>query len=161
MEEKKSFLKQKIDIDSPNKNIVPITTSIGIDGKLSIGGCSIEDLVKKYLEHIKNEKKVSTQTIKTYENIGKNIPFNLLSSQPTIMKKLKDLYDNPNTLQLYLNMIILVRKFNNEEVDKLIKFRNSLSDSIKQTRKDNLDKMDDKLPSLNHIKDSLDELTGI
>ena len=119
------------------------------------------DLVKKYLEHIKNEKKVSTQTIKTYENIGNNIPFNLLSSQPTIVKKLKDLYDNPNTLQLYLNMIILVRKFNNEEVDKLIKFRNSLSDSIKQSRKDNLDKMDDKLPSLNHIKDSLDELTGI
>ena len=119
------------------------------------------NLVEKYLEHIKNEKKVSEQTIKTYENIGKNIPFNLLSSQPTIIKKLKDLYDNPNTLQLYLNMIILVRKFNNEEVDKLIKFRNSLSDSIKQTRKDNLDKMDDKLPSLDHIKDSLDELTGI
>ena len=119
------------------------------------------NLVKKYLEHIKNEKKVSEQTIKTYENIGKNIPFNLLNSQPTIIKKLKDLYDNPNTLQLYLNMIILVRKFNNEEVDKLIKFRNSLSDSIKQTRKDNLDKMDDKLPSLDHIKDSLDELTGI
>jgi len=119
------------------------------------------DLVKKYLEHIKSEKKVSEQTIKTYENIGKNIPFNLLNSQPTIIKKLKDLYDNPNTLQLYLNMIILVRKFNDEEVDKLIKFRNSLSDSIKQTRKDNLDKMDDKLPSLDHIKDSLDELTGI
>ena len=48
MEEKKSFLKQKIDFDSPNKNIVPITTSIGCDGKLSIGGCSIEELVKKY-----------------------------------------------------------------------------------------------------------------
>jgi len=119
------------------------------------------NLIQKYLEHIKNEKKVSEQTIKTYENIGKNIPFNLLNSQPTIIKKLKDLYDNPNTLQLYLNMIILVRKFNDEEVDKLIKFRNSLSDSIKQTRKDNLDKMDDKLPSLDHIKDSLDELTGI
>jgi len=48
MEEKESFLKQKIDVDSPNKNIVPITTSIGSDGKLSIGGCSIEELVKKY-----------------------------------------------------------------------------------------------------------------
>ena len=48
MEEKKSFLKQKIDVDSPNKNIMPITTSIGRDGKLSIGGCSIEELVKKY-----------------------------------------------------------------------------------------------------------------
>ena len=48
MEEKKSFLKQKIDLDSPNKNIVPVTTSVKGDGKLSIGGCSIEDLVKKY-----------------------------------------------------------------------------------------------------------------
>jgi len=119
------------------------------------------DLVKKYLEHIKNEKKVSEQTIKTYENIGKNIPFNLLNSQPTIIKKLKDLYDNPNTLQLYLNMIILVRKFNDEEVDKLIKFRNSLSDDIKKTRKDNLDKMDDKLPSIEYIKNQLNDLTGI
>jgi diaminopimelate decarboxylase len=48
MEEKKSFLKQKIDFESPNKNIVPITTSIGMDGTLSVGGCSIEELVKKY-----------------------------------------------------------------------------------------------------------------
>ena len=119
------------------------------------------DLVKKYLEHIKNEKKVSEQTIKTYENIGKNIPFNLLNGQPTIIKKLKDVYDNPNTLQLYLNMIILVRKFNDEEVDKLIKFRNSLSDDIKKTRKDNLDKMDDKLPGIEYIKKELNDLTGI
>jgi diaminopimelate decarboxylase len=48
MEEKKSFLKEKIDQKSPNKNIVPITTSIGSDGKLSVGGCSIEELVQKY-----------------------------------------------------------------------------------------------------------------
>ena len=48
MEEKQSFLKQKIDFTSPNKNIVPITTTIGEDGKLSIGGCSLEELVKKY-----------------------------------------------------------------------------------------------------------------
>ena len=48
MEEKKSFLKQKINFKSPNKNIVPITTSIGSNGKLSIGGCSIEELVQKY-----------------------------------------------------------------------------------------------------------------
>ena len=48
MEEKKSFLKEKIDLKSPNKNIVPITTIIGSDGKLSVGGCSIEELVNKY-----------------------------------------------------------------------------------------------------------------
>jgi len=48
MAEKKNFLKEKIDLKSPNKNIVPITTTVGSDGKLSIGGCSIEELVKKY-----------------------------------------------------------------------------------------------------------------
>ena len=48
MEEKKSFLNQKIDLKSPNKNIVPLTTSIESDGKLSIGGCSIEELIKKF-----------------------------------------------------------------------------------------------------------------
>jgi len=37
MEEKKSFLKQKIDLESPNRNIIPITTSIERDGKLSVG----------------------------------------------------------------------------------------------------------------------------
>ena len=48
MEEKKPFLKEKIDFESPNKNIVPLTTFIGGDGKLSVGGCSLEDLVKRY-----------------------------------------------------------------------------------------------------------------
>ena len=48
MEEKISFLKNKIDLTSPNKNIVPITTTIDSNKKLNIGGCSIEDLVKKY-----------------------------------------------------------------------------------------------------------------
>ena len=48
MEEKNSFLNNNIDTNSPNKNIVPLTTSIDSDGNLSIGGCSIEDLVKKY-----------------------------------------------------------------------------------------------------------------
>ena len=38
MEEKQSFLKQKIDLESPNRNIMPITTFIERDGKLSVGG---------------------------------------------------------------------------------------------------------------------------
>ncbi len=48
MKEKISFLKNKIDLNSPNKNIVPITTTIDSTEKLNIGGCSIEDLVRKY-----------------------------------------------------------------------------------------------------------------
>ena len=48
MKEKVSFLKNRIDKDSPNKNIVPITTIIDKEGKLSVGGCCIKELVKKY-----------------------------------------------------------------------------------------------------------------
>ena len=48
MKEKVSFLKNKIDLHSPNKNIVPITTSFDNLRRLSIGGCSIEELVRKY-----------------------------------------------------------------------------------------------------------------
>ena len=43
-----SFLKNKIYANSPNKNIVPVTTTINSAHKLFIGGCSMEDLVRKY-----------------------------------------------------------------------------------------------------------------
>lgn len=119
------------------------------------------NLIDEYIEKIKSEKKVSEGTIKTYKNIGTNLPFNLLSTQPTIIKKLKDLYDNPNTLQLYLNMIILVRRYNDEETDKLIKFRNSLRDEIIESRKKGLDDLDDKLPNSQYILNELNNLTGI
>ena len=48
MNVKTSFLKNKIYVNSPNKNIVPVTTTINNGHKLFIGGCSIEDLVRKY-----------------------------------------------------------------------------------------------------------------
>ncbi len=118
-------------------------------------------LIDEYIEKIKSEKKVSEGTIKTYKNIGTNLPFNLLSTQPTIIKKLKELYDNPNTLQLYLNMIILVRRHNEEETDKLIKLRNSLRDEIIESRKKNLDTLDDTLPKIDYIMEQLDNLNGI
>ena len=119
------------------------------------------NIVNEYLEHIKKEKKLSPQTLKTYDNIGNNLPFNILTSQSTILKKLKDTYDNPNTLALYLNMIILIRKYKNEEIEKLIKFRNTLSESIKKERKNNLDILDDSLPSFDKIKSELNNLSGI
>ena len=46
--ENKIILSETINFESPNKNIVPITTSLDNEGKLFIGGCSIEKLVEKY-----------------------------------------------------------------------------------------------------------------
>ena len=53
MKDKISFLKNKIDLISPNKNIVPISTTIDSSEKLNIGGCSIEDLVSDMVNHDK------------------------------------------------------------------------------------------------------------
>ena len=55
MNVKTSFLKNKIDENSPNKNIIPVTTTIDSDNKLTIGGCSLENLVRNFvLNFLKN-----------------------------------------------------------------------------------------------------------
>ena len=43
-----SFLKNTIDLESPNKNIIPITTTINNNGELSIGGCALTDLIENF-----------------------------------------------------------------------------------------------------------------
>ena len=62
MIEKKSFLKEKIDLKSPNKNIVPISTSIGSDGKLSLNfhGLMKENDFKK----ITTDKNIRNYSVK-------------------------------------------------------------------------------------------------
>ena len=69
MEDKISFLKDNINLHSPNKNIVPVTTIIDKDQKLNIGGCCIEDLVRKYGSplYILDEKTLRN-SCKAYKN---------------------------------------------------------------------------------------------
>tara|TARA_R110002073_G_scaffold319876_1_gene494738 strand:- start:178 stop:1023 length:846 start_codon:yes stop_codon:yes gene_type:complete len=118
-------------------------------------------LIKDFIKHKKEESILSQQTIKNYTNIGDNIPFNILTTQPTIIKKLKQLYTNLNTLLVNLNLVIVVRKYNSKETDKLIKFRNSLRDTITKKRKDDLKDMNDDLPTYETIKEKIDNLQGI
>ena len=122
---------------------------------------SNKELVDDFLEKLKDGKKVSQSTIKTYTHVANGLPFSLLLTQGTIKRKLKELYSNPNTLSLYLNIIILIRRHNDEPVDRLILLRNSLKESITKTRKDRLDEMDDSLPSLGEIEEKLDEMEGV
>ena len=103
------------------------------------------ELLKSYIESRDN---ITEQTKKTYTHIANNLPFNVLTSQQTIIKKLNDLYENPNTKSLNLNMIILVRKHNEEETDKLIKFRNSLRDDIIKIRKEKMTETKNKIQGI-------------
>ena len=118
-----------------------------------------KQLILEYIDTIKD--KVSNQTQKTYLQIGNSLPFNILTTQTTIIKKLNELYDNPNTKSLYLNMIILIRRYKNEETDKLIKFRNSLRDDIIKVRKNKMSQIKDELPNYNELIGKLQNLSGI
>jgi len=118
-------------------------------------------LITDFIKHKKDESKVSKQTINTYKTVGENISFNILTTQKTIIKKLKELYTNPNTIQLYLNLIILVRRHNDKETNQLIAFRNTLKEKIINERKGNMKEMNDNLPSYETIKDKLNNMNGI
>jgi hypothetical protein len=117
------------------------------------------ELVEVFIKE--NGDDVSENTRKTYINIGKNIPFNVLTTQNTIIKKLEELIDNPNTLALYLNLIILLRRHNKEETDKLIKYRNKLREKITSLRKEKLGDIKNKLPKKDELLNKLNEMTGI
>ena len=43
-------------------------------------------------EYIEKQDKISSQTKKTYLQTAKTLPFNITTSQPTIIKKLKESY---------------------------------------------------------------------
>jgi hypothetical protein len=116
------------------------------------------ELMKDYVE---KQDKISSQTKKTYLQTASTLPFSINMSQPTIIKKLKELYNNPNTLSLYLNMIILLRRDNNLDFDKLVKLRNDLREEIILIRKENMSTTKNNLPTYTEIVDKLNELSGI
>lgn len=118
-----------------------------------------KELLLSYIDSVKD--KVSAQTQKTYLQISNTLPFNVLTTQSTIIKKLNELYENPNTKALYLNMIVLVRRHNGEETDKLIKFRNSLRDDIIKIRKVKMTETKNELPSYNELVGKLEDLKGV
>lgn len=118
-----------------------------------------KELLLGFIDSVKN--KISPQTQKTYLQISNTLPISILTTQSTIIKKLNELYNNPNTKALYLNMIILVRRHNEEETDKLIKFRNSLRDDIIKIRKEKMSETKNDLPSYDELLGKLNEMSGV
>ena len=118
-----------------------------------------KELLLDFIDSVKD--KVSAQTQKTYLQISNTLPISILTTQSTIIKKLNELYNNPNTKALYLNMIILVRRHNEEETDKLIKFRNGLRDDIIKIRKEKMSETKNDLPSYEELIEKLNGMSGI
>jgi len=106
-------------------------------------------------------KNLSPTTIKNYTNTAKNIGFSVALSQPNLIKKVKENYENPNTKSVVLNMIILLRNSKDKETDKLIKYRNDLKKEISTNRKTKLKNKDEELPTMEYLEKQLEELEGI
>ncbi len=118
------------------------------------------DLVVEYLAE--SSRPISDSTKQTYKAIGTSIPFNIqTNSQKTIVTKMKQLVENPNTASLYLNLIILVRGHLKEETDVLIKYRNTLRESIVSLRKKKLGEIKNTIPSKAELDEKLQELSGL
>ena len=106
-------------------------------------------------------KNLSPTTIKNYTNTAKNIGFSISLSQPNLIKKIKENYENPNTKSVVLNMIILLRNTADKDTDKLIKYRNELKKDITSNRKTKLKTNDEQLPTMEYLEKQLEELEGI
>jgi len=106
-------------------------------------------------------KNLSETTIKNYTNTAKNIGFSVALSQPNLIKKIKENYENPNTKSVVLNMIILLRGSKDKDTDKLIKYRNELKKEISTNRKTKLKNKDEQLPTMEYLENQLENLDGI
>tara|TARA_R100000734_G_C3306947_1_gene97455 strand:+ start:402 stop:1238 length:837 start_codon:yes stop_codon:yes gene_type:complete len=111
-------------------------------------------------DEIKN-KNLSPTTIKNYTNTAKNLGFSISLSQPNLIKKIKENYENPNTKSVVLNMVILLRNYKDKETDKLIKYRNDLKKEIATNRKTKLKNKDEELPTMEYLENQLEELEGL
>ena len=123
---------------------------------------NIEIIFNEWLnsDETKN-KNLSEMSIKNYTRTANNLSFGILNAQSTIIKKLKENYENPNTRSSYLNMVIMLRKYKDKDIDKLIKYRNEMKNEIEKLRKEKLEVSKEVLPTLEHLDTNLEHLEGL
>jgi|TARA_R110002020_G_scaffold460402_1_gene678883 hypothetical protein len=123
---------------------------------------NIENIFDEWLNSEETiNRKLSNTTIKNYTNTAKNINFGIMNGQNTLIKKLKENYENPNTRATFLNMIILLRNFKEQDTDKLINYRNLMKKEINTDRKIKLKDSNEELPTLEYLESQLKNLDGM
>ena len=123
---------------------------------------NIESIFNEWLNDEETKKKnLSDISIKNYTRTANNLPFGILNGQQTLIKKLKENYENPNTRATYLNMVIMLRKYKDKDVDRLIKYRNDMKKEIETLRKEKLKDSKDELPTIEHLNKNLEHLEGL
>tara|TARA_R110000765_G_scaffold403232_1_gene499269 strand:+ start:3425 stop:4273 length:849 start_codon:yes stop_codon:yes gene_type:complete len=113
--------------------------------------------IQKYLD---NHPNLSDKTRETYLYNVKNLTFDFeMLSQVTLLNNIKKKFENPNSRSMHLNLLILMRKQDNLQIDKLLKYRDTLREEIIVLRKENLAELE--LPTFEEFKEKLDKSQGL
>lgn len=101
-------------------------------------------------------KAYNTQYKKLHSLLGKDISD---TSQKKVIDTIKEL-DNSNSKQALLNIAILIRTYNKNDIKELDKYRDTLKKEIKETQKKNNTHLSETLPTYEELQEYTESLKG-
>ena len=114
----------------------------------------------KHFEYLDSDefKNKTKATQKNYKSIISNINYSIVGTERPLIKKIQNSYDNINTQQTYLNIILIVRNYLGLSTDLLVKLRNDNKSKINTHRKTELSKLSDTIISYDELMEKFKEL---
>ena len=114
----------------------------------------------KHFEYLDSDefKQKTKATQKNYNSIISNINYSIVGTERPLIKKIQNSYDNINTQQTYLNIILIVRNYMNLSTDLLVKLRNDNKIKINTHRKTELSKLSENIISYDELMEKFKQL---
>ena len=115
---------------------------------------------KKHFEYLDSDefKQKTKATQKNYNSIISNINYSIVGTERPLIKKIQNSYDNINTQQTYLNIILIVRNYMGLSTDLLVKLRNDNKIKINTHRKTELSKLSENIISYDELMEKFKQL---
>ena len=114
----------------------------------------------KHFEYLDSDefKNKTKATQKNYKSIISNINYSIVGTERPLIKKIQSTYDNINTQQTYLNIILIVRNYMGLSTDLLVKLRNDNKIKINTHRKTELSKLSETIISYDELMEKFKQL---
>ena len=114
----------------------------------------------KHFEYLDSDefKQKTKATQKNYNSIISNINYSIVGTERPLIKKIQSTYDNINTQQTYLNIILIVRNYLGLSTDLLVKLRNDNKIKINTHRKTELSKLSETIISYDELMEKFKQL---
>ena len=115
---------------------------------------------KKHFEYLDSEefKSKSKSTQKNYRSNLNNINYSIIGKERPLVNKIQSIYENINTQQTFLNIILIVRNYMGLSTDLLVKLRNDNKIKINTHRKTELSKLSETIISYDELMEKFKQL---